>query len=120
MFIDTSWQPQGHGSAGKEAGQVRVRGGVKSQIITEAAAGETVDVLETMEKWSRVRTSDGYIGYVENRKLEAGEQVAPVSTFEACLCIPAFPDGKVRLGFHQVTRPEGNNTPESYVSNARG
>lgn len=119
VFIDTSWQPYDTAVL-KKTGQVRVRGGVKSQIITEAAAGETVDVLEAMEKWSRVRTSDGYIGYVENRKLEAGEQVAPVSTFEAPVYTSISMDGKVRLGFHQVTRPEGNNTLESYVSNARG
>ena len=119
VFIDTSWQPYDTAVL-KKTGQVRVRGGVKSQIITEAAAGETVDVLETMEKWSRVRTSDGYIGYVENRKLEAGEQVAPVSTFEAPVYTSISMDGKVRLGFHQVTRPEGNNTLESYVSNAGG
>lgn len=119
VFIDTSWQPYDTAVL-KKTGQVRVKGGVKSQIITEAAAGETVDVLETMEKWSRVRTSDGYIGYVENRKLEAGEQVAPVSTFEAPVYTSISMDGKVRLGFHQVTRPEGNNTLESYVSNARG
>ena len=119
VFIDTSWQHYDTAVL-KKTGQVRVRGGVKSQIITEAAAGETVDVLETMEKWSRVRTSDGYIGYVENRKLEAGEQVAPVSTFEAPVYTSISMDGKVRLGFHQVTRPEGNNTLESYVSNARG
>ena len=119
VFIDTSWQPYDTAVL-KKTGQVRVRGGVKSQIITEAAAGETVDVLETMEKWSRVRTSDGYIGYVENRKLEAGEQVAPVSTFEAPVYTSISMDGKVRLGFHQVTRQEGNNTLEDYVSNARG
>ncbi len=119
VFIDTSWQPYDTAVL-KKTGQVRVKGGVKSQIITEAAAGETVDVLETMEKWSRVRTSDGYIGYVENRKLEAGEQVAPVSTFEAPVYTSISMDGKVRLGFHQVTRPEGNNTLESYVSNAGG
>ena len=119
VFIDTSWQPYDTAVL-KKTGQVRVKGGVKSQIITEAAAGETVDVLETMDKWSRVRTADGYIGYVENRKLEAGEQVAPVSTFEAPVYTSISMDGKVRLGFHQVTRQEGNNTLEDYASNARG
>ena len=119
VFIDTSWQPYDTAVL-KKTGQIRVKGGVKSQIITEAAAGETVDVLETMDKWSRVRTADGYIGYVENRKLEAGEQIAPVSTFEAPVYTSISMDGKVRLGFHQVTRQEGNNTLESYVSNAGG
>ena len=57
---------------------------------------------------------------MENRKLEAGEQVAPVSTFEAPVYTSISMDGKVRLGFHQVTRQEGNNTLEDYASNARG
>ena len=57
---------------------------------------------------------------VENRKLEAGEQIAPVSTFEAPVYTSISMDGKVRLGFHQVTRQEGNNTLEDYASNARG
>ena len=28
-----------------------------------------VKILETMENWSKVKTADGYIGYVENKRL---------------------------------------------------
>lgn len=82
VFIDTLWEPYDTAVI-KKAGQVREKGGVKSPILTELEQGETVDVLETMEKWSRVRTEDGYIGYIENRRLEAREQVTPQSSFEA-------------------------------------
>ena len=85
-------------------------------LSTELEQGEQVDVLETMEKWSRVRTEDGYIGYIENRRLDGREQVTPESSFEAPVYTSISMDEKVRLGFHQVTRQEANNTLESYVS----
>ena len=115
VFIDTLWEPYDTAVI-KKAGQVREKGGVKSPILTELEQGESVDVLETMEKWSRVRTEDGYIGYIENRRLEAREQVTPESSFEAPVYTSISMDEKVRLGFHQVTRQEANSTLESYVA----
>ncbi|MBE7724902.1 MAG: glycoside hydrolase [Enterocloster citroniae] len=115
VFIDTLWEPYDTAEV-KKAGHVREKGGVKSPILTELEQGEQVDVLETMEKWSRVRTEDGYIGYIENRRLDGREQVAPESSFEAPVYTSISMDEKVRLGFHQVTRQEANNTLESYVS----
>ena len=114
VFIDTIWEPYDTAVI-KKTGQVREKGGVKSPILTELSQGESVDVLEPMEKWSRVRTGDGYIGYIENRKLEAGEQVMPESLFEAPVYTSISMDEKVRLGFHQVTRQEANSTLESYA-----
>lgn len=115
VFIDTLWEPYDTAEVNK-AGHVREKGGVKSPILTELEQGEQVDVLETMEKWSRVRTEDGYIGYIENRRLDGREQVTPESSFEAPVYTSITMDEKVRLGFHQVTRQEANNTLESYVS----
>ncbi len=115
VFIDTLWEPYDTAEV-KKAGHVREKRGVKSPILTELEQGEQVDVLETMEKWSRVRTEDGYIGYIENRRLDGREQVTPESSFEAPVYTSISMDEKVRLGFHQVTRQEANNTLESYVS----
>ena len=115
VFIDTLWEPYDTAEV-KKAGHVREKGGVKSPVLTELEQGEQVDVLETMEKWSRVRTEDGYIGYIENRRLDGREQVTPESSFEAPVYTSITMDEKVRLGFHQVTRQEANNTLESYVS----
>ena len=115
VFIDTLWEPYDTAEI-KKAGHVREKGGVKSPILTELEQGEQVDVLETMEKWSRVRTEDGYIGYIENRRLDEREQVTPESSFEAPVYTSISMDEKVRLGFHQVTRQEANNTLESYVA----
>ena len=41
----------------KKAGSLRVKGGVKSKILTDLAEDDTVTVLDTMEKWSKVASS---------------------------------------------------------------
>ena len=50
---------------------VRKLGGVKSPILREIEADEQVTVLEELENWSRVMTSDAIVGYVENKRLTA-------------------------------------------------
>lgn len=119
VFIDTSWEPV-HRAALKRKGYVRERGGVKSPIITEGEKGDVVQVLETMDKWSQVRTEDGYIGYIENRRLTALEDETPVSEFKEPVYKSISMDEKVRLGFHQVTRKEANATLTEYAAKAKG
>ncbi len=48
---------------------VRWRGGVKSEILTSVQKGDIVEVLEVMDDWTKIKTMDAYIGYVENRLL---------------------------------------------------
>lgn len=122
VYIDTSMDSYDVASV-KKKGYIRQRGGVKSPIVTDLPAGSQVRLLEQLENWSRVRTEDGYIGYVENRKLKLGEavwQVIPESRVAQPVYTSISTDGKVRLGFHQVTRKEANSTLDSYVANAQG
>lgn len=119
VFIDTSWEPYSCALL-KRDGKIREKGGVKSPIVTDVLKEDRVQILETMDKWSRVRTGDGYIGYVENRKLEAAEPVTPVSSFEEPVYTHITMDEKVRLGFHQVTTLNANSTLEAYASQAKG
>lgn len=53
------------GSTAEKDTAVRLRGGVKSPILTQAVKGDTLEILEQMETWSKVKTVDAVIGYVE-------------------------------------------------------
>ncbi|MBR6770826.1 MAG: SH3 domain-containing protein [Lachnospiraceae bacterium] len=57
---------------------VRYQGGVKSPILTDVKQGEQVLVLEEMENWSKIKTADVFIGYVENKRLEVSSTGAVV------------------------------------------
>ena len=58
IFIDTSWESASAVSAKKD-GKLRVRGGIKSEILTDVKENENMQVLESMENWTKVRTVEG-------------------------------------------------------------
>ena len=42
----------------KKNTSLRIKGGVKSKIVTDLGRDDTVTVIDTMEKWSRVASPD--------------------------------------------------------------
>ena len=84
--------------------QVRYRGGVKSDILKDVKENDTLYVLEEMEDWAKVQTTDGFIGYVEMKRYErAGSDTI---TIEKCPITLNYSylsvDGKVNMAFHQL------------------
>lgn len=102
--------------------QIRVKGGIKSEILREVSKGETVELLEEMEEWSKVKTSDSYIGYIENKKMKNQGDVtevpamSPTTTeYESFLL-----DEKVCLGFHSIGGVGGNDTIYEMMQEGQG
>ena len=56
---------------------LRVRGGVKSEVLQNLEKGTKVTVLEEMENWDQVQTQDGYIGYVQKKHLTDPAEETP-------------------------------------------
>lgn len=106
----------------KKKSAVRVRGGIKSPILRDIEAGETVEILESMENWSKVKTSDSMIGYVENKYLvnEAVAAETPVTDYVAPEYVGLPMDGKVSLGFHAIGGVGGNSTLYEMASGSKG
>ena len=67
--ISYKWQSVQTVEAKKDT-VVRYQGGIKSPILSEVKEGDSLQLLEEMENWSKVATSDGFLGYVENKRLE--------------------------------------------------
>ena len=106
---------------------VRYRGGIKSEILCDLAAGSEVEILETMETWTKVKTQDSIIGYVENKLLEnisKGQGVAyeevPVTDYVEEEYTTQQLEGKVCLGWHAIGGVGGNDTLDSMVANTKG
>lgn len=121
IFVYDDWSPSASGTLKSDAA-VRVLGGIKSPILTTAEADTQVKVLGKMEHWSKVCTSDGYIGYVQNKYLTDAGKVTEQSSFVAPeYTHMALADGKkVVLGFHQITNQKANATFDRAVQNANG
>lgn len=119
VFVDTSWEPQ-QLAAVKKKSALRIRGGVKSAMITEVPSDSEVIVLEQLDNWSRVRTEDGQVGYLANRRLKETESRTLVSTFTEPEYTSISMDGPVVLVWHQVTNRQANQAMENLVSNTKG
>lgn len=101
---------------------VRERGGVKSPILSQLEKGQTVEVLEQMETWSKVKTADSVIGYVENKRLAeiTTEEETPVTDYTEPQYTSIAIDGKVSLGWHSIGGVGGNVTLNEMVSGTKG
>lgn len=97
--------------------QVRLEGDIKSPILREMTEGEQVELLEEGEGWSRVKTSDSVMGYVENKRMDNLVTVTeePVTDYVEAeytsVCLPE----KVSLGFHSIGGEGGNVTLDAML-----
>lgn len=110
-----------------KATSVRLQGGIKSPILEDLEEGEEVEILERMEEWSRVKTADSIIGYVENKHLtllSSGEpQRVPETPVTDCPVreyTSLAMDGKLCLGFHAIGTEAGNSTLGDMAAGASG
>ncbi len=118
--VYTQWGEKREATVKKDT-EVRVKGGIKSPILREIAAEEQVEVLEKMETWSKVKTNDAFIGYVENKCLseESVETETPVTDYAEPEYTTQQLEGKVCLGWHSIGGVGGNDTLESMVANTK-
>ena len=69
VFIDTDWDTYETATL-RHKTALRIKGGIRSEIINTEEKGTSVQILEQMDKWSKVRTEDGYMGYVPNSRFK--------------------------------------------------
>lgn len=119
--MDTQWGERQMMEVTKDT-QVRTLGGIKSPILRELEKGETVELLNQMDTWSEVKTSDSLIGYVENKRLGNGviETEIPVTDYVPAEYTSISMPGKVNLGFHAIGGEAGNDTLDAMVAEGKG
>ncbi len=117
MQIYTQWGDMQTATVKKNT-QIRVLGGVKSDILTQIAAGSQVQVLETLEHWDKVKTADGFIGYIENNKLQDEQTTTqtPVTDYTEPEYTTHKLDGKVNMVWHGIFGSAGNSTLQSMMA----
>lgn len=111
MQIYTEWNERQVANITKDT-QVRYQGGIKSDILTDVSAGDKVILLEEMETWTKVKTEDAFIGYVENKLLgeKSTETPEPVTDYAEPVYESNTRDHKINLAWHAVGGMGGNDT----------
>ncbi|MCR4903081.1 MAG: chitinase [Butyrivibrio sp.] len=119
LQLTTKWEEQTAATIKKDT-MLRLRGGVKSEILEELTSGDEVIILEQMETWTKVKTASSFIGYVENKRLSESYQITPeaVTDYTEPEYTSISKDYTINMGFHGVGGLSGNDTLESLVSSA--
>ncbi len=104
----------------KKNTQVRYRGGVKSPILTDVKKKDEVVVLEEEENWKKVRTKDGFIGYVKNNALKKTEKKNITRDFEEHKYSNISLDYTINLVWHNVTNRDANNNVLDKIAETKG
>ena len=120
MQVYTQWPARQMATVTKDT-QIRYQGGIKSDILRQVAKGEDVVVLEEMETWSKVKTQDAYIGYIENKRLSEKRTEEPILVTD--YAEPVYEsntrDHKINLAWHGVGGMSGNDTLSEMMANVK-
>lgn len=121
MQVYTEWGERPTSDITKDT-QVRYQGGIKSDILTDVSEGDTVVILEEMENWTKVKTQDSFIGYVENKRLgrRMMEIMVPPTDYVEPVYESNTRDYKINLGWHVIGGVDGNVTLDSVVAQTKG
>ena len=120
MQVYTEWNERQVANITKDT-QVRYQGGIKSDILTDVSEGDKVVILEEMETWTKVKTEDAFIGYVENKKLseKSAETPEPVTDYVEPVYESNTRDHKINLAWHAVASIGGNDTLAEMMSGTK-
>lgn len=95
---------------------VRYRGGVKSPILTDVSKGETLRILEEGDDWTRVSTTDGFIGYIQKKRLTNKQELALDIVTRNDGYTSLVKDKPVNLVWHQVTNQSQNENIQALLA----
>lgn len=100
--------------------QVRYRGGVKSPYLTEVSKKDKVTVIENEGDWKKVRTEDGYIGYIKKNCLKNEKEETISREFEEQVYTNISKDYTINMAWHVVTNQSANEKVLQTIADTKG
>lgn len=100
--------------------EIRYRGGIKSPILADVTKGTELTVLEPDTDWTKVATTDGIVGYIKSKWLNASTTQTLTSDYIPEEFTHIKKDFKINMVWHQVTSQDANNTLSSLLQNTKG
>ncbi len=103
VLIYYKWEDTQYVTVTKDT-QVRIRGGIKSEILKEVEKGEKLFFKEEMEEWSSVETLDGLQGYIKKDCVSeiVSERLENHRGYQEPEYQSISRDYKINLAFHQI------------------
>lgn len=119
VAIVTDWDEITTAEVKKDT-QVRYQGGVKSPILTELKKKDEVTIVESEQNWKKVRTKDGFIGYVKNSALKKEEKKMIQREFKEPEYTNISKDYTINMAWHNVTNEDANAGVLQMIAQSKG
>jgi len=119
VVITTAWGDYTTTTAKKDT-ELRILGGIKSPIIDTLEKGEELTILEELETWTEVITSDGVIGYVKSKYLGSTSTKTLTSDYIAEEFTHIKKDFEINMAWHQVLNRSANSNISSVLQSTKG
>ena len=100
--------------------EVRYQGGVKSPVLTEISKNDIVTYIEDEGDWKKVRTEDGFIGYVKKSALRDEETQKIDRGFEEPEYTNISKDYTINMAWHNVTNSDANSSVLEMIASTKG
>lgn len=107
-------------AAVKKNTQIRYQGGVKSPILSQVKKKDEVTVIESEENWKKVRTKDGFIGYIKNSALRKEEKKVVSRAFDEQEFTSIQKEYTINMAWHNVTNTDANNSVLQRIAESKG
>jgi spore germination protein YaaH len=119
VHITYEWGDVTYAEVKKEDG-IRVKGGIKSPILTKVQEGSRIVVLEQGDEWSKVRSEDAFIGYIKNKNLMNTTTQTESRSFDEPVYTSITKDYDINLVWHQVMEKAANDKLLTLLADTKG
>lgn len=120
IVLNNNWGEINVANIKKKNTSVRELGGIKSPILCDLTKGDKVVVLEELEKWVKVQTQDGVIGYVRSNAVSNPTVENLASDFVPETFTHIVKDFEICMAWHQVTTRDANSTLTNVLADTKG
>ena len=119
IMIQSDWDEKTVATVKKDA-KVRLSDNIKSAFLTEADKKSQITVIDKGDKWTLVRTEDGFIGYIKSKALKNEEQVIVDRAFVKQEYPNISKKYTINMGWHVVTNKSANNNVLTTIASTKG
>ena len=120
LVMNNEWGKIETASVKKDT-QLRVKGGIKSDILEDLEKGSLINVIEAGDNWTKVMSPDGIIGYIKSKYVVDNETVKLKNPDYVEDKLPHIEkDFKICMAWHQVTTSSANSDIANVISSTKG
>lgn len=100
--------------------EVRVKGGIKSPILADVKKGDVLTIIEAGDKWTKVSTKDGIVGYIRSNKVKKTTPQTLTSEYKAESFHHIKKNKSLNFLWHPVYSKAANSEIITILSSTKG